>query len=312
MPTDLALIDMYQPKFESQWRRLAQQVDSRLSGAVTLSTGCTGEVIYRDQIKPIDVTVLGNAGDPTSGRLQDTPTSEIVTHKRANFPTKFHAVKQFDEFDEVWLAEQSKPTSQTFLEFQAGFNRQMDDLIIAAATGVAKTGNNGADSTALPNTQIVTADTGGDFTGMNLEKLLNAKQILEENEAFGQGIDGDTAYLVLNAKALRSLYNEAEITSSDFAGELQALYRGEIDQFLGFKFIRTERLSLESGNLRKCFAFVKSGIALDVWQNPKFTLSVRHDKNDAAQLRGTAAAGATRLEEEKVVQIYCDEDGVAP
>jgi len=299
----LALIDQYQPKFESQWRRLAQQVDSRLSGAVSVTTGCTGEVNYRDQIKPIEVSSLGT---PSQNRIAATAISEIQTQKRANYPEKFQAVKHFDEFDEVWLAEQSKPTSQTFLEFKAGFNRKMDDLIIAAATGTSKTGNNGAVDTDLPTSQVVSVDTGGTGSGMNLDKILNAKQLMEENEVFGQDIDGDEAYLVLNAKALRALYDEAKITSSDYAGELQALYNGEIDQFLGFNFIRTERLAVAS-NIRTCFAFVKSGIALDIWQNPKFKLSERNDFNDAAQLRGTAAAGATRLEEVKVVEIPCDE-----
>lgn len=299
----LALIDQYQPKFESQWRRLAQQVDSRLSGAVSVNSNCTGEVNYRDQIKPIDVSSLGG---PNSNRLAATAISEIETQKRANYPEKFQAVKHFDEFDEVWLAEQSKPTSQTFLEFKAGFNRKMDDLIIAAATGTAKTGDNGAVSTDLPTGQVISVDTGGTGSGMNLEKILDAKQLMEENEVFGQDIDGDEAYLVLNAKALRGLYDEAKITSSDYAGELQALYNGEIDQFLGFNFIRTERLAVAT-NVRTCFAFVKSGIALDIWQNPKFKLSERNDYNDAAQLRGTAAAGATRLEEIKVVEIPCDE-----
>lgn len=299
----LALIDQYQPKFESQWRRLAQQVDSRLSGAVSVNSNCTGEVNYRDQIKPIDVSSLGG---PTANRIAATAISEIETQKRANYPEKFQAVKHFDEFDEVWLAEQSKPTSQTFLEFKAGFNRKMDDLIIAAATGTAKTGDNGAVSTDLPTGQVISVDTGGTGSGMNLDKILDAKQLMEENEVFGQDIDGDEAYLVLNAKALRGLYDEAKITSSDYAGELQALYNGEIDQFLGFNFIRTERLAVAS-NVRTCFAFVKSGIALDIWQNPKFKLSERNDYNDAAQLRGTAAAGATRLEEIKVVEIPCDE-----
>lgn len=299
----LALIDQYQPKFESQWRRLAQQVDSRLSGAVSVNSNCTGEVNYRDQIKPIDVSSLGT---PSQNRIAATAISEIETQKRASYPEKFQAVKHFDEFDEVWLAEQSKPTSQTFLEFKAGFNRKMDDLIISAATGTAKTGNNGAVSTDLPTSQVISVDTGGTGSGMNLAKILDAKQLMEENEVFGQDIDGDEAYLVLNAKALRGLYDEAKITSSDYAGELQALYNGEIDQFLGFKFIRTERLAVAT-NVRTCFAFVKSGIALDIWQNPKFKLSERNDFNDAAQLRGTAAAGATRLEEIKVVEIPCDE-----
>lgn len=301
----LDLINTYQPKFESQWRRLAQQADSRLAGAVTVNTGCTGEVLYRDQIRPIDVTSLGGPTTANS-RLQATAISEMEYAKRASYPEKFQAVKHFDEFDDIWLAEQSKPTSQTFTEFKSGFNRKMDEVIITAALGTAKTGVNGGTDVTLPISQVVGNDVGGTDTGMNLEKLLNAKQILEENEAFGQDVDGDVAYLALNAKALRSLYNEAEITSSDYAGELQALYRGEIDQFLGFKFIRTEQLPTSSEG-RDCFAFVKSGVALDIWQDPKFNLSIRNDYNDAAQLRATAAFGATRLEEEKVVKIICFE-----
>lgn len=301
----LALIDQYQPKYENLWRRLAQQVDSRLASCVSVDSGCTGEVNYRDQIRPIDAISLGA---PTENRIQATPISEIETAKRANFPEKFHIVKHFDEFDEIWLAAQSKPTSQTFMEMKSGFNRQMDDLIIAAATGTAKTGDNGGTDTDLPAEQIINVQVGGGGSdaGMNLDKLLDAKQLMEEAEVFGQDIDGDEAYVALNSKALRSLYNDAKITSSDYAGELRALYYGEIDQFLGFKFIRTERLA-ESAGIRTCFAFVKSGIALDIWKNPTFKLSERNDYNDAAQLRGTAAAGATRLEEVKVVEIPCSE-----
>lgn len=305
---DLDVINHYQPKFEDLWRRIAQQPESRFAKAVTLNTGCTGEVHYRDQIKPIDAVQLGtNARD---GRLQATAITEIDTQKRANYPFKFAIPRHFDEFDEIFLKNQSLPTSQTFMEMKSGFNRQMDDLVIAAATGDAKTGENGSTTTELPAEQIVavTEDGAGGAVPvpMNLAKLLEAKQKLEEAEAWGQDVDGEKAYLAINSKGLRALYDEAKVTSSDYAGELRALYFGEIDQFLGFEFIRSERLALAT-TTRSCFAFTKSGIALDVWSDPKFRLSIRNDYNDALQLRGTFVAGATRLEEVKVVEILCDE-----
>ena len=306
---DLALINQYQPKFESQWRRLAQQGSSRLGPAVTVQSGCTGDVIYRDQIKPIDVLDLGDAGDPTSGRFQPIAISEIETQKRANYPSKFYVPKHFDRADGTFLKEQSVPTSQTFTEMKAGFNRKQEQLIIAAATGIARTGINGSVATELPAEQIIDVQLGASGnTGFNLDKWLATKELMEKAEVFGQDVDGGDAmaYIALTSKQLQNLYKLAQITSSDYAGELKALYRGEIDQFLGFKVIRTELLA-KTGNIRTCFAWVKSGIALDIWENPKFEVDKRTDYTHPWQLVGYGAMGATRMEENKVVAIPCDE-----
>ncbi len=292
----------FQPKFESVWRRLVQQSDSRLEKAVSHQSGCTGEVVYHDQISPIEVTEL-------TARLQATPISEIDVQKRALYPLKYAVPKHFDEFDEKLLAAQSMPTSQTFVEIKSGMNRKKDDIIIAAALGTAKTGVNGATNVVLPAGQKLLVDRGtGTNENMTIERWLDVKQLMEENEVFGQDAQdmGDEAYIVLGSKQLRSLYDEAKITSSDYAGELAALYRGEIDKFLGFNVIRSERLPVAT-DIRSCFAFVKSGIQFDTWVDPTMTLSIRNDYNDALQLRGKMQLGATRLEEKKVVEIPCDE-----
>lgn len=292
----------FQPKFENIWRRLVQQSDSRLEKAVSTKSGCTGEVEYHDQISPIEVTEI-------TARLQATAISEIDVEKRALYPSKFHAPKHFDEFDEKLLADQSLPTSQTFVEIKSGINRKKDDLIIAAALGTAKTGVNGGTNVVLPAGQKIAVNPGGGAnSNMTLDKWLDTKELFEANEAFGQDAEemGDKAFIVLGSKQLRALYDEAKITSSDYAGELTALYRGEIDQFLGFHVIRSERLAV-AANIRSCFAFVTSGIQFDTWVDPTFNLSIRNDYNDALQLRGKAQFGATRLEEKKVVEIACDE-----
>lgn len=315
---DLAITDQYQPKFENEWRRIAQQANSRLGSAVTVNTGCTGEVVYRDQIKPIDVIDLGTPGDPTSGRFQTIAVSEIDTQKRANYPNKYYVPKHFDRMDAAFLKDQSLPTSQTFTEMKSGFDRKQDDLIIAAATGGARTGDNGGTTTDLADynggKQIVDIQedgTGSPTTdqGMNLAKLLKAKQILESNDVFGQDADGDAmGYIAMTSNQLFDLYQTTELTNADYAAELKALYRGEIDQFLGFKFIRSERLLLAT-TTRTCFAWVKSGIVLDIWENATFEIDKRTDLTHPWQLVGYGAMGATRLEEAKVVEIPCSEAG---
>ena len=296
----LAITDQFQPKYESMWRRLAQQPDSRFMSAVDVKSDCEGNKVFFDQIRPIDETQI-------TARLQATAISEIQTEKRAVEPKKYQLVKHFDEFDEKLLAAQSLPTSPTFTEFGAGINRQIDDDIIAAATGNALTGADGTTSTALPAGQLIAVARGtGTNENFTLEKWLDVKQKFEAAEVCGQGCPDTEYFIALTSSQLRGLYNEAKITSSDYAGELEALYRGEIDKFLGGTLIRSERLA-KTGDIRTCFAWVKSGLCLGMWTNPKMKLSIRNDVSDALQLRGVFQIGATRLEEEKVISIACDE-----
>ena len=51
-----------------------------------------------------------------------------------------------------------------------------------------------------------------------------------------------------------------EVTSSDF-NTVKALAQGDINTFLGFNFIVSNRLAIAS-NKRKCIAFVSDGLAL--------------------------------------------------
>lgn len=302
----LALTDQFQPKYESEWNRLAQQPTSRLAKAVSQRNGCQGDIVYRDQIRPIEAISLGA---PTANRLQATPTSEIETEIRANIPEKFHIVKQFDEFDKAFLKAQSLPTSQVFMEMKGGFGRKIDDLIIAAATGTAKTGVGGATNTVLPAGSKLLIDVGAGVNptaSMNLEKVLGVVELLSKNEAFGQDVEegGEEGYLVLGAAELKQLYLEARDLSHEFMDDIIDVYKGRVQHLLGLNVIRSERLA-NATNVTTCFGFVRSGIALDIWADPSFKLSIRDDLNEALQMRGKQAAAATRLEEVKVVEVPC-------
>ncbi len=296
----LAITDQYQPKYESIWRRLVQQSDSRLLSKVDMKSGCEGNVLFVDQIRPIEVQEL-------TARLQATPISEIQTEKRSLRPKKYAVPKHFDEFDDKLLASQSLPTSPTFTEMKSGINRKIDSIIIESFFGTSFTGVDGTDATALPASQQIAVDRGtGTNENFTLEKWLDIKERFEAAEVCGQGTMDNMYCLALTSSQLRGLYNEARITSSDFAGELSALYHGEIDHFLGGEVVRTELLP-KNGNIRSVAAWVKSGVCFGMWTNPTFKLAIRDDFNDALQLRGKFQAGATRLEEEKVIEIFCDE-----
>ena len=68
----------------------------------------------------------------------------------------------------------------------------------------------------------------------------------------------------------------------------------------------SNRLSVAS-SIRDCIAFVNDGIALAVGKDVTARIDERADKGYATQVYYSAAFGATRMEEEKVVKIQAYE-----
>jgi len=176
--------------------------------------------------------------------------------------------------------------------------RAMDDNIIAAATGTAYTGVAGGTSTSLPAGQIISeAGTGR----MTIAKLRTAKEILDLAD-----VDPSLPrFIVVGPKQITDLLGTTEVTSSDY-NVVKALASGDINSFLGFNFVVSNRLAVAS-SIRDCFAFVNDGIALAVGKDVTARIDERADKGYATQVYYSAAFGATRMEEEKVVKIQAYE-----
>ena len=97
-----------------------------------------------------------------------------------------------------------------------------------------------------------------------------------------------------------------KITSADYA-TVKALVQGAIDTFMGFKFVRSQRLGTDGSGDRQVLAFTKSAIGLAVGKDMSTKISERADKNYATQVFLSMTIGATRVEDEKVVEIACQE-----
>ena len=131
--------------------------------------------------------------------------------------------------------------------------------------------------------------------------LLEAKKILDLNS-----VDPSIArHIVVSPDQIESLLGTTQVTSSDF-NTVRALTTGEVDTFMGFKFHVSNRLA-KSSNDRTCFAWAESGIKLGVGKDTMARIDERADKSYSTQVFYCATFGATRMEEEMVVSIVCDE-----
>jgi len=190
------------------------------------------------------------------------------------------------------------PTSSYAKAAAAAMGRAMDSVIISAALGTAKTGVSGGTSTALPSTQKVVHGSAG----LTVAKLLSAKKILDEND-----VDPSVKrYCVVSPEQIEDLLNLTEVKSSDF-NTVKALAQGDINSFLGFEFITSNLLTADATPSRQVIAFAADGIKLGIGKDVTAKISERDDKSYSTQVYYCMDLGATRMEEEKVVEIACNE-----
>ena len=104
---------------------------------------------------------------------------------------------------------------------------------------------------------------------------------------------------------LTGLLNTTEIKSADY-NSVKALVQGELDSFLGCKVIRSERLA-GGATARKALLFTKSGIGLAIGKDITSRVTEESTLHFAKQIYFSMSLGASRLEEDKVVEIACNE-----
>lgn len=210
-----------------------------------------------------------------------------------------------DEMDKIKML--ADPTSQYLQLGVAALNRAKDDVIYAAARGNARVGTGAsAGVIALPAAQKIAE--GG--TGLTLAKLMTAKEILDAAEiepmldADGQGPTADRV-IVVSSRQITNLLNTTEIKSVDY-NNVKALSQGAIDTFLGFKFVRSERLA-KSGTSRFVTAWVRGSVAYGTGMEIVHNIDPLPGKNYSVQVYARESVGAVRTEDEGVVEIACFE-----
>jgi hypothetical protein len=266
----------------------AQQEGSRLRSTVTLKTGVNAEETYIDQLDAFAASAKGSRLSATN------PEAISVTRRRIALQDYFIA-KALDKGDDIRTI--AEPSSSVMKNSINGMGRQIDDIIIAAFKGTAYTGKTGTTSTSFDSNNTVAVGS----TNFTLTKWLAGIKILNANDTD----PSDERFLIIGSSQLSTLLNTTQVTSSDYAS-VKALVNGQVDQFLGCKVIRSERLP-KSGNNRSAFLYTKSGVGLAIGQDVISRVDELPDMHYAKQIYFSMSMGASRLEEAKCVEILCDE-----
>jgi hypothetical protein len=154
--------------------------------------------------------------------------------------------------------------------------------------------------------QTVASSIGGTDTNLNVAKLREAAEILDDN-----GAPHEDRFFIAGMSQKKSLLSETEVTSSDYAN-VKALVGGDVDTFMGFKFIWINDRSAEEGGLpvassvRECYAIHKDAIGLAIG-NDIITDINFIDEKDAYLVKGKMRAGSIAIDTDGLVLVQCDE-----
>jgi hypothetical protein len=273
--------------FDENVRVQFAQNSSRLRGAVDVRMNVVGESKSFDRVANDDANEKTIATSGT-GRHEDHTEDDLDgTRSWAGLRYFYKAIPLDPDDEDKLLAD---PKNKYVTVIAGALGRKMDEIIIDAMVGNAARGLyvGSTSNVALPTAQLIANGS----TGLTIAKLRSAKKILDTGE-----VPDSERYLALNAKALSDLLGTTEATSSDF-NTVRALVNGELNTFLGFSFIRTEKINTTTG----CVAWHKSAVGLAIAREYN-TIWQRTDKHGLMECYGSVHFGATRAEDAGVVMI---------
>lgn len=277
---------------------LLQQRGSKLREGVDSESVGPGDRHFFEQIGAI-------VAEQRLSRHADTPFTPAPHARRVIDMLTFEAADLIDKDDEVRLLINPESSYSQAMAWAMG--RAIDDEIITRATGNALTGHAGGTTTAHGAGQQIAStfsDTGAaTASGLTVGKLREARRLL-----LSADVDpGEEFFIATRAQQVADLLTDDEVTSSDF-NTVRALVAGNVDTFMGFKFLMTERLTnVVATDVTTVIAWARSGIKLAMGREPVGRISERDDKSYSTQVYYAMDLGATRMEEEKVIDIQCDE-----
>lgn len=285
--------NVYAQAYAANIMQLAQQKYSKLMPICYMKPNVRGKTYFQDQIGQWAMETKG-------GRNTQTPNNDPNMARRMGTMIDYHDNRLLDRGDELRML--SDPRSAYTIAAASSLGRRIDQEIANKILATSNTGETGSTSITL-GTTAVTAHvnpTNGGTTGtaatLTFQRVLDAKKALDLED-----VEMEDRFFVVSPHGLEQLLGTTQATSSDYVA-IKSLVRGEIDTWMGFKWIMSTQLS-SSGTTTSCFAMQRYGVCMALSSQPLVRTDERKDLSYSWQVYYELNIGVVRLEESRVVQI---------
>lgn len=273
-------INIYAKEFSDNIMMLARQRASKLMGKVMLKPSVKGDKFTQERIGKWTMSskAQGVVSTPTGDPGYSRRTCSMVTKHNARQLAADEDLKTVVEVTSPWVTAAV-----------AAYGDEIDKAVVAALGGNAYSGVDGGTAVALPAEQKL-ATVAGEV--LDSDFIISVKTIHDKNN-----IPAENRICVINPEDLNEMLRDTKITSSDYS-TVKALVKGEIQSWMGYEFVSTTNITKGT-----CYFYHRDSVVLGLNEQPKVKIDVRADLSYANQIYYELNLGATRLEEEGVVEV---------
>jgi hypothetical protein len=283
-------------QFSNNLIHLAQARGSKLMNAVKIER-VKGKYHHFDRLG-------ATVAQKKVSRHGDTPLIDTPHSRRRVSMDDYEWADLIDSNDKIRAL--INPQSDYAMAGAWAIGRAIDDEIISKAVGSATAvdASDATSSVVFDTGMIVDEDFGTADSNITAAKVMEARRLLRKKD-----IDmNEEMFLILNSSAISALMQDSDVKDFDI-NTSKPMANGELPFWGGFNIIHTERLTGTADGTDTdpviCLAFTRSAIGLALGQDIQVRMSERDDKSYNTQVFASATFGATRIEEEKIVQIQC-------
>lgn len=219
--------------------------------------------------------------------VPDSPEGLVDQTRRVGAYSGFHDGKFVK--DQGAVANQLvDPSGEVIQAMRAGKHRKMDSAIRTGFFASAREGETGETTVAFPSAQVISAASrkflhaaettalpGSGSLPLTIGKLILARSMLAKSN-----IVGGKRYIAVDSDDISGLLSTIPATSGDYA-TLKRLESGELDQFMGFTFVRDENLGSKSGDstIRELPVWLDKAMIYKAREIVTATITIRGDKS---------------------------------
>jgi len=261
--------------------------------------------------------------DQKTTRFEDLPIEDMTHNRRWITPEWYRKGIFVDKEDDIAL--HTDPTGDYIQALAKGVIRKENEVITDAFFADVSGGKTPGvdtytlnDSLYVYSTRITTGgrtiahDVQSDYTaggvssGLTIEKLVLARQALIELE----NDPDDMFYIACAPKQMSDLLREAETQSID-TNIIRSLVAGVVNEYMGFRFVVTNRITIGSSNdvdadtsVYELPVWTKEGMLFARHESPIFNVDWLPRKQ-IWQISARVGMNAIRMDESKIIKIEC-------
>lgn len=292
----------FRKEYSDSFMHLYQQMQSKL------------EVVVRRETQNSEEKFWDFIGETATkkNRARGSKTPRMNTPHSRRRCTLFSATWADTTSDLDKIQMMKDPTSDYLKSAVAALNRDKDEAILEAMGAIAFTGKGGTvqiaakDECTLINGDGTVVAAGEAFsntteTALTIPKIALIGELMDDASVPEEG-----RYIVTNSYNKWQLLQDTKVGSSDY-NKIKALYAGDIDDFMGFKFVflPTSRFKVnakDTGTI-ECFGFQRDAVLLATGKEITTKVDPLPDENYDIQAFAEMFIGAIRLQGPGVVPI---------